>query len=198
MARKRRSVANSKRKASAEQDPLGKLLKVYRPAVGSCFLVIGLGFIIGVLCVAFAAFLVNNTLVTGIAIALALLFLIGTILYSVINYRQRLEFHKGGLRYTKGRALVEIVWHDIINIQAGRSNAVGYGPLHVLTRSEDAEARDDLLTESFSDSFWDVTIVDVAGQTIYLNQMFMTGVKKPRKFIHNLRNGAGLQAGEVR
>ncbi len=93
---------------------------------------------------------------------------------------------------------MEIVWHDIINIQTGRSNAVGYGPLHVLTRSEDAEARDGLLTESFSDSIWDVTIVDVAGQTIYLNQMFMTGVKKPRKFIHNLRDGAGLQAGEVR
>ncbi len=195
MARRRPNKTSAGRQTAGDSDSLGKLLKIYRPNLWGCIFVTGLGLLVGLMGFAFAVFLSGNPIVIGIAVLAAIAVLIGTLLYSIINYRQCLELRKGGVRFRKGNQIVEMDWNLIIDIQVGRSNLVGYGPIKGLTRSEDPESEEN---GSYTHSFWEVTLVDEMGQSIYLNQMFLGCVNEPRKLIGNLRKGSGLQTREMR
>ncbi len=198
MPRRRSGSPTGEQQSADGRDPLGKLLKVYRPHLGGCIFVTGMGLLVGLMGVVFAVLLSGNAIVITAASAVAVLILLGALGYSIVNYRQRLELHKGGVRYRKGDRTVEMAWDEVYDIQVGRSNFVGYGPARAMTRSEDPESEDDWLTERRSLSFWEVTLVDSVGQSIYLNQMFMGCIADPRKLIRNLRKATGIEAGEVR
>ena len=185
----RKENGTGKGVSMGHRDPLGKVIKVYRPntAVGVMMAIF--------LCVAGGGVLLycqfHRPYPYKIMLAGVVLLVAGPVMagVSLFNSRRSLEIRRHGLRLVEGQNATDLAWDEVAEVEVNRTDVTGVGVATVWTRRSDLQ-RPGLLT---SRTEWEVILHTHDGRTIRLGRTFLQYVPDVRSMVIQLRKFAGLQ-----
>ncbi len=172
-------------------DPLGPVLKTYRPQLGSAVFAIAITVALGGGLLGYAISIGKATLVSLLVggFGLVLCLVGGYLLFvNLANLGRRLDLHKRGIRFSQFGFRKQMRWKEIVNIDVERREVEAFGIMRSVTTSDDEYSPE----AATSNTSWEIAIESARGQTIVLGEIFMRIVPDPPQLIANLRKGAKL------
>jgi hypothetical protein len=184
MAKKQRRGVKSR-----STDPVGKLLREYRPnqaaAFGLAILVILVG--VGLITYGFfhRPFPVKLTLIGGFLV------LCGPALLAIsaFNFGRSLQLRQHGVRLIDRGFTTEFAWDEIADVEVKRADVTSLGIATLVTRRSDLRGSG-LLTARTE---WEIIIHGHDGRMIHLSRSFLQYLPDVRSLVIRLRSMAGLE-----
>jgi hypothetical protein len=171
------------------RDPLGKVIKVYRPNTAA-------GVMTAILiCAAGGGVLLycqfHRPYPYKIMLAGAVLLVAGPVMaaVSLFNSRRSLEIRRHGVRLVEGQNASDLAWDELAEVEVNRTDVTGLGVATVRTRRSDLQ-QPGLLTARTE---WEVLLHTHDGRTIRLGRTFLQYVPDVRSMVILLRKFAGLE-----
>jgi hypothetical protein len=168
-------------------DPLGKVIKIYRPNTAA-------GVMVAILmCVAGAGVLLYcqfhrpypfKIMLAGVALLVAAPVMAAV---SLFNSRRSLEVRRHGLRLVEGQQVTELAWDELADVEVNRTEVTSLGVATVWSRRSDLQKPG--LFRARTE--WEVVLHARDGRTIRLTRTFLQYVPDVRSMVILLRKYAG-------
>lgn len=161
------------------RDPLGKVIKVYRPNT-----VAGLTIAI-LMCVAGGGVLLycqfHQPYPYKVMLAGVFLLVAGPVMAAVsfFNSRRSLEIRRHGLRLVGWQNTTDVAWDELAEVRVNRTDVTGLGVATIHTRGSDLK-KPGVLTARTE---WEVTLHTRDGRTIRLGRTFLQYVPDVRSMV---------------
>jgi hypothetical protein len=173
----------------AHRDPLGKVIKVYRPNTAAGVMTAILMCVAGGGVLLYCQF--HRPYPYKIMLAGVVLLVAGPVMagVSLFNSRQSLEIRRHGVRLVEGLNVTDVAWDELADVQVNRTDVTGLGVATVRRRRSDLQTPG-LLTARTE---WEVILHTHDGRTIRLGRTFLQYVRDVRSMVIQLRKFAGLE-----
>jgi hypothetical protein len=182
-------MPRNKKSGMGHRDPLGKVIKVYRPNTAA-------GVMIAILmCLAGGGVLLYcqfhrpypyKIMLAGVAFLVAGPVMAGV---SLFNSRRSLEIRRHGVRLVEGQNATELSWDELADVQVNRMDVTSLGVATIRRRRSDLQTPG-LLTARTE---WEVILHTHEGRTIRLSRTFLQYVPDVRSMVIQLRKLADLE-----
>jgi len=171
------------------RDPLGKVIKVYRPNTAAGVMIAILMCLAGGGVLLYCQF--HRPYPYKIMLAGVVLLVAGPVMVAVslLNSRRSLEIRRHGVRLVEGQDATDLAWDKLAQVEVNRTDVTSLGIATVRTRRSDLQ-RPGLLTARTE---WEVILHTHDGRTIRLGRTFLQYVPDVRSMVIQLRKFAGLE-----
>src|SRR6516164_6389934 len=171
------------------RDPLGKVIKVYRPNTAAGVMTAILMCVAGGGVLLYCQF--HRPYPYKVMLAGVVLLVAGPVMaaVSLFNSRRSLEIRRHGVRLVEGQNASDLAWDELAEVEVNRTDVTGLGVATVRTRRSDLQ-QPGLLTARTE---WEVLLHTHDGRTIRLGRTFLQYVPDVRSMVILLRKFAGLE-----
>jgi hypothetical protein len=172
-----------------QRDPLGKVIKIYRPNTAAGVLVAILICLAGGGVLLYCQF--HRPYPYKVMLAGVVLLAAGPVMavVSLFNSRRSLEVRRHGVRLVDGQKATELAWDELAEVEVNRTDVTGLGIATIRTQRSDLK-KPGLLTARTE---WEVILHTHDGRRIRLGRTFLQYVPDVQSMVILLRKFAGSE-----